>query len=354
VTGEADAQRFDELAASHAGAFGGAAPELRADVLWAGLTVRVEIAGPRLARLFHRAVAHLAQPPRTPAARCDLSVRLAEPRAGAVQRLLAEVGERLPRRWTRPDLEVRSSACGRVLGVAFEQRSRYLLDRQNRVLLGVQDPDQLQLFERTKPLLLPLRAFLQDRGIHVVHAGLVVADGVGVLIAGPKGAGKSSTALRCFLAGCDLLGDDQVAVVAGTELVGHSLYAAAHLEPDWLPSIGAFPAHALDRDAESEKLGIFLAEVAPERLRRSVPIGAVVLPRPTPGRPTGIAPASKAEAMMRMAPSTLLLPLGGGGDAVRALRALVERAPAYWLDAGADAAAVAAAVREAAGRSVQR
>lgn len=350
----ADADRFDELAAAHAAAFTRSPPDLCADVVWGGLIVRVQIAGRSLARIFHRAVAHLVQPARA-SAPPDLSVYLSEPRDTAPLRLLHEIGSGLPRVWTAPAFEVRSSACGRLVGVAFAPRSRYVLDREARVLAGVQDPARLQLFERTKPLMLPMRVVLQDRGIHLVHAGAVVTDDGGVLIAGPKGAGKSSTALRCFMAGGGLLGDDQVALVgSGADVVGHSLYSAAHLEAHWLPRIGAFPSAAVEYDAVEDKVGIFLPEIAPERLHRSVPIRAVVLPRPAPQRPTAIAPASRAEALMRIAPSSLFLPLGAGRDGVRRLRDLVQHVPAYWLDAGEDASSIPAAVREAARRSGRR
>ncbi len=354
MSGAVDVDRFDELAAAHAAAFTRDPPDFRADIAWAGLTVRVEIAGRSLARMFHRAVAHLVQLP-CASASPDVSVYLSEPRATAPVRLVHEIGAALPRTWTAPGFAVRSSACGRVIGVGFGERSRYVLDRKTNVLAGVQDPARAELFERTKPLMLPMRVVLHDRNIHLVHAGAVVTDDGGVLIAGPKGAGKSSTALRCFTAGGSVLGDDQVALVgSGTKVVGHSLYSAAHLESRWLPRIGAFPSGAMERVAGEDKVGIFLSEIAPERLHRSVPIRVIVLPRATPQRPTTLTPATKAEALMRIAPSSLFMPLGAGIDGVRPLRDLVQHFPAYWLDAGDDASSLVAAIYEAASRAGRR
>ena len=181
----------------------------------------------------------------------------------------------------------------------------------------------------------------------MAHAGLVAAGDVGVLIAGPEGVGKTSAALKCFMAGFDFLSDDQIALVSSDgALAGHSLYNAVQVQPEWLPQLTSLPPRVLDRDSVEGKIGVFLSEVAPGRLRRSVPVRALVLPRLGPNRPTGVVPASKADALMRIAPSTLFQPLGAGTDGLRVLRRLVESVPSYWLDPGEDASSIPASVRQ--------
>jgi len=56
-----------------------------------------------------------------------------------------------------------------------------------------------------------------------VHATCVAIDGVGVLIRGPSGSGKSDLALRLIEGGAVLVADDQVAVEAS----GKALLARA-------------------------------------------------------------------------------------------------------------------------------
>lgn len=347
MTDVADGTRFDELVAAHRARLGSAPAERTADLAWAGLPVRVCIRGASLARLFRRPVAHLLLAPPEANDRAAISIHLAESEDVRAASLLQQLDGDLPRAWTAPNLQVRSSECGRILSFAFDQRSHFVVDRKSGIVVGVQDPAHLVLFERTKPLLLPLRLLLHDLGVQVVHAGLVAHEGQGILIAGPERVGKSSAALRCFLAGFDLLGDDQAALVpAGEGILGHSLYSAVQIESEWLTELGHFPASAVDRDVGEDKVGVFLAEVAPRRLRRSVPIRAILLPRLAPGQPTKIVRAAKAEALRRIAPSTLFQPLGGGEETARFLQLLVQRIPAYWLDAGEDGLAIPAAVRQ--------
>ena len=57
----------------------------------------------------------------------------------------------------------------------------------------------------------------------LVHATTVLVDGVGVLIRGPSGSGKSDLALRLIDAGAQLVADDQTAL----EVRGGSLVASA-------------------------------------------------------------------------------------------------------------------------------
>ena len=49
-----------------------------------------------------------------------------------------------------------------------------------------------------------------------VHATCVAVDGVGVMLRGPSGSGKSDLALRLIDGGAVLVSDDQVALSAGT------------------------------------------------------------------------------------------------------------------------------------------
>lgn len=341
----ASEKQFDDFAAAQVAAFDSAPLDLVRDLRWAGLTVRVRIAGRSLARLFLRTVPHLLLQSHEPVCRPEISIFLTEPRDTPAVHALRQVGDGLPRSWNAPDLDIRSSDCGRMLSFAFHQ-SRFVLDRETRTLAGVQEPARLVLFERTKPLLLPLRVLLQDRGIHVLHAGLVATQEGGVLIGGAARAGKSSTALMCVMAGFDFLGDDQVGLASSEEVpVGHSLYSAVQLEPEWLARLGSFPPRALEWESAGEKVGLFLSEVIAERLRRSAPIRAIVLPRLDPNRRAGVVPATKAEALMTIAPSTLFQPLGAGSAGLSAVRRLVERVPSYWLDSGEDTSSVPESVR---------
>jgi hypothetical protein len=99
---------------------------------------------------------------------------------------------------------------------------------------------------------------------------------------------------------------------------------------------------------EETKSVIILSQAFPERLKRSIQINALALVRVRDGAKSSVRPASKAEALLTLAPSSLLqIPnrsLGISG--FQLLANLVEQVPCYWLDIGSDFESIADHVRE--------
>ena len=82
---------------------------------------------------------------------------------------------------------------------------------------------------------------------------------------------------------------------------------------------------------------MLLADVAPARLKPSVPIRALALPRIVDAPVTRIRPVSKAVALRMIAPSSLLMiPIGPGKQGFDKLSRLVARVPTFWLELGRD------------------
>lgn len=186
----------------------------------------------------------------------------------------------------------------------------------------------------------PLRTMLHwwaaPTTLQPLHAGAVGRGGVGVLVVGNSGAGKSSTTLACLEAGMDYAGDDYVVVDVASATV-HSLYSTAKLEPD---NLGRFPrlaplvanADRLDR----EKAIVFLNEHRTDRVVSSLALRAIVLPHVT-GRPDSrLGPGSPAAALRVLAPTTSFHLPGYAREVVAKLGALVRTLPCYRLEAGTD------------------
>ena len=74
----------------------------------------------------------------------------------------------------------------------------------------------------------------------------------------------------------------------------------------------------------------------------------LALPRVVDSATTSFRPATRAEALLRLAPSSLiLLPYQGAGhNGFAALVALVEQVPCFWLELGRDFAQLPIAVGE--------
>lgn len=300
---------------------------------FAGRSVHLRVVGRRLAGHVHGPFAHLAFAG-SPGHPARLRIDLWDEAATGIPCPLPSLGEGSE---ARP--LVTASPDGRFVGHRRRGAVTWL-DRETRHIIGcVASSDRLALHERSKPLLYLLSLWHADEGGQVVHAGLVGRNGHGALCVGPAGAGKSTVALACAGVGFDYLGDDCIGLYRGADgaFLGHSLYGSAQLDPGHLERFPRLAAHAIRGDGPREaKAVLLLGELPQVRLAGSVPIRALALPRVTDRSASELHPATKGEALLALAPSSLLAFPGQGPRALKRLRWLVERLPAYWLLLGPD------------------
>jgi len=214
------------------------------------------------------------------------------------------------------------------------------LDREDQHIIGcARDPERFSLLERGNPVRFPLFLWHGDQGAEVIHAGLVSRRGHGILLAGRGGVGKTTVALASLARGFDYLGDDYVALqpMDDGSFAGHSLYSSAWLTDSHLsrfPSL--IPNAARGTRPDQNRNLIFLYSGFADRLPCSVPIRVVVLPRVSDGSFTRFRAASKREALLALAPTSILnLPSTGSRTLARMAR-LVDQLPCFWLELGAD------------------
>jgi hypothetical protein len=183
-------------------------------------------------------------------------------------------------------------------------------------------------WERAAPLRPALFWALAGERRHLVHAAAVGDDRGGVLLAGPRGSGKTTVALAGVAQGVGFVADDYLLLDARGEPEAVSLYGTASIAT---------------ASAGEEKQVLDVARAMPGALRGSLPVRAVVVPRIRGGR-TRLRRVSPAEALRAWAPTTLLqMPLAGG-RALASLAAVVRSVPCFGLDVGDDAAELAGAV----------
>jgi hypothetical protein len=132
-------------------------------------------------------------------------------------------------------------------------------------------------------------------------------------------------------AGFQYLGDDHVGIRARPDgtFVGYSIFGSARLDAGHVPRLPLQDVPAIEQPGE--KLLLLVPDAMLDRMWRDAPIRAVVLPR-VAGGDTRLRPAAGSQALLRLAPSSLIMPLGAGARGLRTLGALLERVPAYWLD----------------------
>ncbi len=309
--------------------------------VFGGGVARIRVVGLALADLFDRPFAHLRlenQPIQEP----DLKIDLVD---------ASETG--IPCKLRSSPLvrgHMSSSADGHLLVQERESIKSAFDRREGRIVSLVADAAFLPLSEHSSPLHLMLLLWHRDRGLPMAHAGLVAIDGSAVLLGGPGGAGKSTVSLCCLLDGFSYLSDDYVALEALTDgtFVGHGLYATARVVPDHLKRFPQLHSQALKGTRpEEDKNVVQLAAHFSNQLKSSARIRALVLPRVCDGQETIIRPATKTEALLRLAPSSVLqLPLGKSGrDSFDHLARMIESVPTFWMELGPDLGEIPKRVR---------
>jgi hypothetical protein len=290
----------------------------------AGYLVQSQLVGEPLALWFHRALGHLASD--HSAASAHLTIRL----------FLRDCGPR-PENSTG-DSNAAGSIYSSVDGRFIRQKvmgADYLLDRTELQLVGsIEAMESIPPWEAVKPLATPLMIWLSDLGLNAIHAGLVARHGEGVLFAGPSGSGKSTCALACASQGFDFLGDDCVILDprAPANCWGYSLYATSALEANHLEQFASPLLQSKGGEASRGKQLIALRGAAQVRTGRRASIRAIVFPRLTASAHSLIRPATKAEALRQMAPSSVIKRAVPAKSTLAGLAALVNLVPSYWLD----------------------
>jgi hypothetical protein len=303
------------------------------DVIIAGFRLRVNVVGRDLRETIRRAFSHLVRPS---GGACDLTISVWDE---------AEIGSTMapqysPQRRRAYDVEIllKVSDDGRYLCEQRDLSVSWLDTHTNRLVCCVSSARCQYLDERARPFHKLISAWLAEREVQFVHAGLIGSGDTGVLFVGNGGAGKSTSSVACLRAGMTYLGDDFVGIEnTGEEYTGHGLFSSCLLNVHHLERFPDLRAHAVPAHQEFEDKSIlYLDEVFPESLRDSVSIRAIMLPRIVDRQSSSYRRASKAEALFAIAPTSVMFLPRPSQKAFDRVAELVERIPAYWLELGRD------------------
>ena len=308
-----------------------------------GRPIRLRFAGKALAESISRPFAHLCD---------DAAIAAESPRLDIALWDEIETGVRADERPWADAAEVDSvtevSASGRLVLQRLPSTS-IGLDRSTGALIGsVAWDERVQVYERGKPLARLLAEWYADQGIGLMHAGLVARGGRGVILAGRGGSGKSTAALAAARAGLEFLGEDYVGLeLQGEGVIGHSVYGSVFLDraaAEWFPDLA--PHRVDSRSAREPKSVVLLAGAGAARLSRSASVHAVALCRVADEANGRVLPASRAEALLALGPSSLLQIHGRRRDSLERLAQLVQRVPCFRLELGRDPGSVAPRIDE--------
>jgi len=338
-SGEDSLQRFERLSLSFEEAWRRNPHACRSwDIVLAAAPTRLRVVGKTLAAYVEGPLAHLraADSKRTP----QLMIDLWDEHVAGVDGPPASERHATGKVWPMIEQRMAASSDGRFVSEEVRGCVTWLDRRAQRLVGLVPDAERLSLHRRGKPLQNLLGFWLADRGLFSVHAALVAQQRRAVLAPGNGGAGKSTTALSCLLAGLDYLGDDWAAVSLSAEgsFIGYALYNSAFVEPDHLQRFPLLQPHAqAASDASETKSLLLLRSLFPERLVESAMIAAIALPQVGSGKATRLRRASKGEALRQILPSTIVaLRPRAGRRQVEQLAEMVDQLPVWWIEIGTD------------------
>ena len=310
-------------------------------VLIAGFRVRVRVVGATLARTAFAALHHL--PTWTNGTAPDLRIDVWD---------AAATGIVAPRPRTRPGyvkpgILLKASRNDRFVGEARDHGELWLDRHESRIVGWFDSPERLNLDERARPFHKLLSAWLEQRGVQFVHAGLVACHGNGLLFVGNGGAGKSTSSIACLRSGMGYLGDDFVGFSsAGGSFVGHGIYGSCLLNVHHIKRFSDLEAiaHAAHHSFEDKNV-VYLRDAFPGAMRSEIEIKALLLPRVVDAQSTRTRTASKAEALMAIAPTSVMFLPRPSRSAFERVSNLVESMPCFWLELGRDVETIPTAVR---------
>jgi hypothetical protein len=211
-----------------------------------------------------------------------------------------------------------------------------------RGIMWAADAHRLPYWVQAAPLRMILHWGLTGPRRYLLHAAAVGDESAGTLIIGPNGSGKSTTSLACVQSGLGYAGDDCVLVETEPLLRAMSVYGTAKLDAPGVKLLPGLPAAHSSPD--TSKFIIDVAHARPRLMQRSVAISMLLLPRVTSGRIL-FRPASSAQALRTLAPSTILQHSDESATGLALMSRLVRQVPAYVLELGSDMAAVGPAIR---------
>ena len=220
---------------------------------------------------------------------------------------------------------------GESLEVAYQLTTGTLMMWDARARRGVwwtRSAAQIPEWERAMPLRVVLRWALRDAGLALVHGAAVGVGSRMALLVGAGGSGKSTLALAAHQAGWRYVGDDYCAVDPRTSAVGPVTGFAKATDG----TLAMLPGLASLATGSRTPEGKHVLAVPPDA---TGVVGAVVLPR-VASEAAAPVPATPAQTMAALAP-TSLLQMPGSRDRDRDLLGDVVRAvPGFTLASGPD------------------
>jgi hypothetical protein len=219
--------------------------------------------------------------------------------------------------------------------VGGEESLSFYDDTTGTGYFWMRDASELSDWSTGAPFRAILNWYFTTQNIHLVHGAVIGWNNQSILLTAKSGSGKSTTALTAIINGMDYIGDDYTAITLTDQgTIAHSLYQSAKITRsglDFFPEL--VPAIWNKHFSGNQKAIVFLSDIFPDRVKTSLPLSAIFIPTITGGE-TKIIPVNKVQALIAIAPTTMLqLPLADTGK-LKALKDIIDQVPCYVIELG--------------------
>lgn len=338
----------------------------------AGEVIRVTFAGDALAYPLTRAMAHHRV---DNSRRATASIHVWDSRSSgrALPMLAASLLRLLDRTWLEDrDVrgEIKEYSEGPLRAAYHGPKLLSLFDTADRIgIFWLDDAAALPWYEPGAPFRVLLDWIVSSPTRQLVHAGAIAGPTGGVLLGGPGGSGKSTTALSCLRSGIDsergsglrYVSDDYVVVDVSGDPVAHGPYSTAKLKgpedldrfPTFSPAVTDVATAAGQAGQAAAKPMLFVAEHHAEHIVGSTQVQALVFPRYLALENCEITPITSSTAFKLLAPSTVAQIPTARSQALRCMRTLTFSVPCFTLGLPIDPSRIPSAIEEILARTTR-
>lgn len=200
-------------------------------------------------------------------------------------------------------------------------------------------PQTLPTWEWAGPLRWLIQRLAIEHNMVFAHAAAVARSGRAAVIAGPRGAGKSTTTLACYAAGFRYLGDDRCLLSGSHRPRVYSVYSTAKV---FAKEANRFAIAELGRVAiqpqrdDDNKILIPINQIAPDSIADSADIGCILIPKHNGLVRSGFRRASPAEAVRLLIAEIVAQAPATAARSLAIATKICRDLPIFVLDAGTD------------------
>ena len=234
-------------------------------------------------------------------------------------------------------------------------RARF--DHANRALMAwdsasdvawwcLESMDGLEWWEEAAPFRPLLSWILPAHQRHFAHCAAVGSSDGAIVLVGPGGSGKSTTALASHLDGMGYVGDDYCLITNDPVPVVHSLYGTAKVRIGESVESGPLASHMMRATPPAGGKAVALVTARDgAHLVASAPVAVVAAVSVGTDSRTRVYDATRAEVLAALAPNSLQQLPGVTPASFTALSQLVRSTPVCRIELGHDRDEVVAVVR---------